>query len=84
MSTFTEKYGRWALVTGAAMGLGAEFARQLAREGLNLALVDIQKEPLSVTSKTLSREFNVEVRPIVLDLAIPDFLTPPDRYNQRS
>ena len=74
MATFKEKYGPWTLVTGAAMGLGAEFARQLAREGLNLALVDIQKEQLSITSKTLSREFNVEVRPIVLDLAIPDFL----------
>jgi len=74
MSAFLEKYGRWALVTGAAMGLGAEFARQLAREGLNLILVDIQEEPLTVTSQALSREFNVDIRPVVLDLAIPDFL----------
>jgi short-subunit dehydrogenase len=74
MSAFSEQYGPWALVTGAAMGLGAEFARQLAREGLDLVLLDIQEEPLTLTSQTLVHEFNVDVRPIVLDLAVPNFL----------
>ena len=73
MTAFSEKYGPWGLVTGVAMGLGAEFARQLAREGLNLALVDIQETPLTILSKDLSREFNIGVRPIVLDLAVLDF-----------
>lgn len=76
MSTFSEKYGPWALVTGAAMGLGAEFARQLACKGLNLVLLDIQEEPLTVTSQALSHAFRVDVRSVVLDLAIPDFLPP--------
>jgi short-subunit dehydrogenase len=75
MFAFSEKFGPWALVTGAAMGLGAEFACQLAGHGLNLILVDIQSEPLMETSRTLSREFNVGVRPVVLDLALPDFLS---------
>lgn len=74
MSAFSEKYGRWALVTGAAMGLGAEFARQLARQGLNLVLADIQEEPLIITSYALSHQLRVEVRTVVLDLAIPNFL----------
>ncbi len=74
MSVFSEKYGRWALVTGAAMGLGAEFARQLARQGLDLVLLDIQEGPLTVTSQALSRGFHVEVRSVVLDLASSDFL----------
>jgi short-subunit dehydrogenase len=76
MSAFSEKYGPWALVTGAAMGLGAEFARQLAGQGLNLALVDIQADLLTKLSMSLSKEFNVGVRPIVLDLGLPDFLQP--------
>ena len=76
MSAFSEKYGGWALVTGAAMGLGAEFARQLAGQGLNLILVDVQAQPLKELSESLSREHSVDVRPITLDLALADFLSP--------
>lgn len=74
MSVFSEKYGPWALVTGATMGLGVEFARQLATRGLNLLLLDINAEVLTEVSKSVSKEFNVGVRPIVVDLAQPDFL----------
>ncbi len=74
MPAFSEKYGPWALVTGAAMGLGAEFAHQLAQKGLNLVLVDIREEPLALTTQALCREFHLDICPIVLDLATPDFL----------
>lgn len=69
-----ERYGPWALVTGAAMGLGAEFARQLAARGLNLVLVDIESDKLSAYAGVLSSEFKTEVLPVCLDLSAPDFL----------
>ncbi len=70
--SFGERYGPWALVTGAAMGIGAEFARALAARGLNLVLVDIRKEPLRLMCGDI-RKTGVEAVPVVADLANPDF-----------
>jgi NAD(P)-dependent dehydrogenase (short-subunit alcohol dehydrogenase family) len=43
--------GRWALVTGAASGIGRETALECARRGANLALCDLDEAGLEQTAK---------------------------------
>ena len=64
-----ERYGEWALVTGASAGLGTAFARALAREGMSLVLVARRIERLNALAEELRTACGVEVRAIAADLA---------------
>ncbi len=64
-----ERYGEWALVTGASAGIGAEFARALAAEGLSLVLTARREERLRDLADELEKKFNVSTRTIAVDLA---------------
>lgn len=55
------------LITGAASGLGLEFAKLYAKDNNNLLLVDINEEKLNNVKKELSN-YNVIVDSIVADL----------------
>jgi uncharacterized protein len=72
--TFTERYGPWALVTGASAGIGAEFSRQLAAMGLNLVLVARRRERIEELAGRLESTSKIQVRTIIADLSQPDFL----------
>lgn len=43
--TFTEKYGPWAVVTGAAAGMGLAYAEDLAARGVQVVGVDRDPSP---------------------------------------
>lgn len=60
-----------ALITGATAGIGAQYARLLAREGFDLILVARDKQRLSGTAKVLSKEFGVKVELLPADLTKP-------------
>ncbi|MBT2485603.1 MULTISPECIES: SDR family oxidoreductase [unclassified Microbacterium] len=58
-----------ALITGASAGLGAEFARQLARRRADLVLVARSREALEELAADLRSEYGAAVELIVADLA---------------
>jgi len=65
---FKQKYGEYALITGASSGIGKEFAVQLANKGLNLVLVARRKNRLDDLALKLESQYKIKVRKIELDL----------------
>jgi len=63
-----KRYGPWALVTGAAHGLGRAFAELLAAAGFDLLLVDVDGEANETLADRLRARSGVEVRALVLDV----------------
>jgi len=74
MDQFKEKYGPWALITGASRGLGAEFAIECAGRGLNLILVATNETLLRQMKDLIEKSHGVEVRTVALDLGREDIL----------
>ena len=72
MSKFHQRYGPWALIAGASVGLGEAFAHRLARDGLNLLLVARRQGTLDTLAAVLRAEHRIEVRILAADLARPD------------
>lgn len=73
-SPFYEHYGPWALVSGAASGIGKEFARQLAAQKLNIIALDRQEDALQEQVLFLRQRYEVSVKRLLIDLAHPDFM----------
>ena len=72
MNDFRARYGPWALVTGASSGIGAEFALQLARRNLNIALVGRRKNRLEAVAAEIGQRYGMDTRIIQVDLAATD------------
>lgn len=69
-----DKFGPWAIVTGASSGIGKEFARALAANSLNLVLVARRLSLLEAVGQSFSKEFGIQYRVVELDLAENGFM----------
>ena len=65
---FKDKYGPWGVVTGASQGLGAVYAEQLAKKGMNVVIVARNGEKLDKLSQKLKADYGVEVKAVAADL----------------
>jgi uncharacterized protein len=68
------KFGPWAVVTGASSGIGQEFARQLAASGIHVVLVARRLHLLETWGQELARLYGVQFRAVPADLSRPDFI----------
>jgi len=68
------RFGPWALVTGASSGIGKEFARQIAASGINIVLVARREDLLNEIGVQFSKRYRVEHRVLVLDVSREDFI----------
>ena len=71
MKNFKQKYGSWALVTGASTGIGRSISEQLAQQGLNLVAVARNQSKLEILKNDLEAKYDILVKTISEDLSKP-------------
>ncbi|MFT4613725.1 MAG: short-subunit dehydrogenase [Bacteroidia bacterium] len=69
MAKLALKYGPLALVTGASSGIGEQFARLLAQEGVDLIITARRAERLESLSRELQQLHSVSVTCVTCDLS---------------
>lgn len=69
MTAFSSRYGPWAVVTGAAQGVGLAFAEALLERGCAVVLLDRQPAVVEVAG-----DLGGDTRAVVADLAEPGWL----------
>ena len=75
MSDFAAKYGPWALVVGASDGVGEQFARQVAAQGVDVAMVARRQPLLDELAADIRERAGVRTRTLAIDLTAPSAAT---------
>lgn len=73
-NSLKNKYGQWALVTGASSGIGEAFAHIFASIGINTLLVSNEEDTLQKVCDTIEHTFNTQAIAVHGDLTDRKFL----------
>ena len=68
--------GKHAIVTGGSLGIGKAIARELAREGVDVAIVARTKDQLEATARELAAETGRRIIPLAVDVTSKGSLIP--------
>jgi short-subunit dehydrogenase len=71
---FSQRYGPWAVVTGASSGIGEAFAHALAKRGVRSLLVARRTRELERVADEVRKATGVECATLTADLADPNFI----------
>ncbi|WP_162932291.1 SDR family NAD(P)-dependent oxidoreductase [Solimonas sp. K1W22B-7] len=74
IASFRQRYGEWAVVTGASSGIGEAFAHALAARGVRPLLVARREDELRRVAAAVQQRHGVECGWLALDLADPAFI----------
>lgn len=75
MGKYNDLSGKWAIVTGAAGGIGFSFCKALAGRGCSLIMIDISYDRLASSREMLIKTHpGLPVKLLCLDLTKPTFL----------
>jgi uncharacterized protein len=72
VTTFADRYGPWAFVAGASMGIGAALSHEAAARGCDVVLLARGREALDRTAAEVRSRHGVNTLTVAADLADPD------------
>jgi len=64
-----KEQGSWAVIAGASYGIGAEYARELAKRGMNVFIIGHDEAGLKDVEMSIKQRFNVKVKMLVADFS---------------
>lgn len=75
-----DRYGGFALVTGAARGIGRAFANCLAMDGFDVLLVDREADETKELAQALRAAHGIDAQAVVCDLTAPGLVENAERW----
>ncbi|XP_052898813.1 inactive hydroxysteroid dehydrogenase-like protein 1 [Anopheles moucheti] len=64
-----QRYGKWAVITGASDGIGKGYAHYLARKGMSIVLVARNEAKLAKVAAEIKSKHGVEIKIVVADFS---------------